>query len=101
MILYLMVAQTLALFASHLFSPKKIIASLFTILVMLIINLSVGGYSIHPSNIPDFMKLLEFVSPQKWTLPILTRDEYSDDAIANSGAMSLCRNKHVRFEFYS
>lgn len=59
------------------------------------INLSVGGYIVHPANIPDFLKWLEFASPQKWVTPIFTKDEYSDEAIANSGAMQLCRNKHV------
>lgn len=94
MVLYLMVVQTLALFSAHLL-PHKVAASLLTAVVLLVINLSVGGYLIHPANVPDFIKWLEYASPQKWVTPIFVKDEYSDDAIANSGAMQLCRNKHV------
>jgi hypothetical protein len=75
--------------------PNKIFASLLTAVLLLIVNLSVGGYVVHPANIPDFLKWLEYASPQKWVTPIFTKDEYSDEAIANSGAMQLCRNKHV------
>jgi hypothetical protein len=97
MLLYLMVIQTLALFSSHFFAPHKIFASVFTILIMLIVNLSVGGYLVHPANVPNFLQWLEYASPQKWVTPVLTKDEYSDETIANSGAMQLCRNKHVKF----
>lgn len=62
---------------------------------MLIVNLSVGGYIVHPLNVPDFMKILEFVSLQKWVTPVFTKDEYSEETIANSGATQLCRNKQV------
>lgn len=96
-----MVVQTLALLSSHLLMPNKIFASLFTAMVLLLVNLSVGGYIIHPANVPDFIKWLEYASPQKWVTPIFTKDEYSDEAIANSGAMQLCRNKHVRNFFDS
>lgn len=95
MIFYLMVIQTLTLFASHFVAPHKIIAIMLTLLVMIIVNLSVGSYFVHPSNVPDFAKWLEYASPQKWVLPVLTKDEYSDETISNSGAMQLCRNKHV------
>ncbi|CAG9807686.1 unnamed protein product [Chironomus riparius] len=96
MVLYLMVVQTIALFSSHFLMPHKVFASLLTAVVLLVINLSVGGYIVHPANIPDFVKWLEYASPQKWVTPIFTKDEYSDEAIANSGAMQLCRNKHVQ-----
>lgn len=85
----------LALFVAHFFSPHKLITSLVTVLIMIVVNLSVGGYMVHPSNVQDYVKWIEYLSPQKWLLPVLTKDEYSDDTIANSGAMQLCRNKHV------
>jgi hypothetical protein len=28
-------------------------------------------------------------------LPVLTRDEYSDETLANAGGLQLCRNKQV------
>jgi hypothetical protein len=95
MILYLMTIQTLVLFTSHILAPHKVVATLFTLLVIIIVNLAAGGYFVHPSDLPDLMKWLEFASPQKWTLPVLAKDEYSDETIQSSGAMQLCRNKHV------
>lgn len=64
---------------------------------MVLLNLSIGGYFVHPSNVPDIVKFLQYFSPQKWVLSVITKDEYSDETIANSGAMQLCRNKHVSF----
>jgi hypothetical protein len=95
MMLYLMVIQTLALFSSHLISTYKIVASVFTIFVMIVVNLSVGGYIIHPSDTPDYIKWLIYASPQKWLTPVLTKDEYSEETIASAGGLQLCRNKQV------
>lgn len=92
---YLIVIQTLALFTSHLIATHKIASSVLTIILMMTVNLSVGGYMIHPSDVPDFIKWLIYLSPQKWLLPVLTRDEYSDETIANAGGLQLCRNKQV------
>lgn len=93
--LYLIVIQTLALMSSHLIATHKIFASVFTIIVMLIVNLSVGGYVIHPGDTPDYIKWLIYVSPQKWLTPVLTKDEYSEETIASAGGLQLCRNKQV------
>lgn len=93
--MYLIVVQTLALFSSHLISTHKIVASVFTIFLMLVVNLSVGGYVVHPSDTPDYIKWLVYVSPQKWLTPVLTKDEYSEDTIASAGGLQLCRNKQV------
>lgn len=93
--LYLTVVQTLALLSSHLISTHKILASVFAVVVMLIVNLSVGGYVIHPSDTPDYIKWLIYASPQKWLTPLLTKDEYSEETIASAGGLQLCRNKQV------
>lgn len=95
MMLYLMVIQTLALFSSHLVSAHKIFASVLTVFVMMIVNLSVGGYVVHPGNTPDFIKWLAYASPQRWLTPLLTKDEYSEETIASAGGLQLCRNKQV------
>lgn len=94
--LYLIVIQTLALFSSHLIAVHKIFASLLTIFLMIVVNLSVGGYVVHPSDTPDYIKWLIYLSPQKWLTPVLTKDEYSDETIASAGGMHLCRNKQVK-----
>jgi hypothetical protein len=96
MMLYLMVVQTLALFSSHLVSAYKIVASVLTIILMIVVNLSVGGYVIHPNDTPDYIKWLIYASPQKWLTPVLTKDEYSDETIASAGGLQLCRNKQVK-----
>lgn len=90
-----MVVQTLTLLASHLLSPHKLIASIFTIIAMMIVNFSVGGYSVHPDNVPDFMEFVKYASPQKWLTPVLTIDEFSEESIANAGGMQMCRSKQV------
>ena len=94
--LYLIVVQSLAVLSSHLISTHKIFASVFTVVVMLVVNLSVGGYVIHPSDTPIYMKWLFYASPQKWLLPVLTKDEYSEETIASAGGLQLCRNKQVK-----
>lgn len=99
MMLYLVVVQTLALFSSHLVATHKIVASVVTILLMIIVNLSVGGYIVHPGDTPDYIKWLIYASPQKWLTPVLTRDEYSDETIASAGGLQLCRNKQVSKQF--
>jgi ABC-type transport system involved in multi-copper enzyme maturation permease subunit len=93
MLLYLMAIQTLALFSSHLFTTK-ISASAFTIFIFLLIT-SVGGYMIHSANVPKYMKFLEFASPYKWLLPILTENEFNSQTIASTTGQQLCRNKQV------
>jgi ABC-type multidrug transport system permease subunit len=95
MLLYLTVVHMLALFIAHLLAPHKLVTSFVTMLIMIAVSFSVGGYMVHPSNVQDFIKWMEYLSPQKWLMPVFAKDEYSDDTIANSGAMQLCRNKHV------
>lgn len=95
MALYLVVVQTLALLSSHVFSTCRIFASVFAIIVMLVVNFSVGGYVIHPSDTPDYIKWLIYASPQKWLTPVLTQEEYSEETIASAGGLQLCRNKQV------
>lgn len=95
MMLYLMVVQTLALFSSHLIAIHKIVASLVTFVLMIVVNLSVGGYVVHPGDTPDYIKWLAYLSPQKWLTPVLTKDEYSEETIASAGGLQLCRNKQV------
>jgi len=97
MLLYLMAIQTLALFATHLL-PSKISSAILTTILILALT-SVGGYSIHPSNVPYYWSWLEIVSPEKWLLPVLTADEYSLETIASTAGLHLCRNKQVSVIF--
>lgn len=97
MLLYLMAIQTVALFSSHLVTTK-ITSAVLTVLLSFTL-ISVGGYIVHPGNIPSYWSWLEIISPQKWLLPVLTSDEYSSDTIENTAKSHLCRNKQVKFGF--
>lgn len=97
MLLYLMVIQTLTLFASHLLPSSKLAATLFTILIVLFIS-SPAGYLIHNSS-TSHLSFLAIISPQKWLLPLLTKDEYSPETLASTtSAIQLCRNKQVQHQ---
>lgn len=61
---------------------------------------SASGLMVHPTNIPFYLKWLGIISPQKWLLPLLTKDEYSAETISNYGSLHLCRNKQVTCYFY-
>lgn len=93
MLLYLMAIQTVALFSSHLVTTK-ITSAVLTVLLSFAL-ISVGGYIVHPGNVPSYWSWLEIISPQKWLLPVLTLDEYSSDTIENTAKSHLCRNKQV------
>lgn len=97
MLLYLMVIQTLTLFASHLLSSSKLAATIFTALIVLIIS-SPAGYLIHNSS-ANHLSFLAIISPQKWLLPLLTKDEYSPETLASTtSGIQLCRNKQVQHQ---
>lgn len=98
MLLYLLVMQSIALFSTHICRTKTS-ASVLTILFVLIIT-SVGGYSVHLANIPNYWTWFEYISPQRWLLPVLLTDEYSAETIANTAVQHLCRNKQVIINFY-
>lgn len=88
-----MAIQTIVLFVAHLVSCS-ISGAILTTLVLLLLS-AVGGYSVHPRNIPDFLKWGEIVSPEKWILPLLTEQEYSVETIAMQTSQQMCRNKQV------
>lgn len=85
------------LFVAHLVSCG-ISGTILTTLVMLLLS-AVGGYSIHPRNVPDYLQWGEIISPEKWILPLLTEQEYSVETIAMQTSQQMCRNKQVRTFF--
>ncbi|KAH8375026.1 ATP-binding cassette sub-family G member 8 [Drosophila serrata] len=96
MLLYLTLIQTLALFCAHLL-PCKVSASIVNGLISLAVA-AVGGYLVHPQNLAKFWSWLQFVSPERWLLPVLVQDEYSAETLSNSAGLQLCRNKQVQHQ---
>lgn len=96
MLLYLMAIQSIALFTSHLMPTKTSSAVLIAIISVLIF--SVGGYTVHPGDVPNYWSWMGFLSPQKWLMPVLTADEFSAETIANTAALFQCRNKQVQHQ---
>lgn len=95
MLLYLTVLQMLTLFCTHLLMTRTA-ASIFLVLLMLAIT-GVGGYVIHIGEIPSYLWWSESMSPQRWLMPIVMADEFSQETLSNTAGQQLCRNKHVRF----
>lgn len=98
MLLYLIAIQGIAVLASHLFSTKTS-STVFTVLVLLAMTF-VGGFSIHMTQIPFYLLWIQFISPERWILPILVASEYSPETLANTVAQQKCRNKQVCFVYY-
>lgn len=97
MLLFLTVLQMLSLFCTHLLITRTA-ASILLMLFILAIT-SVGGYTIHIGEIPSYLWWSETFSPQRWLLPIIISDEFSQETLANTAGQQLCRNKHVCFSF--
>lgn len=93
MLLYLTVLQMLTLFCTH-FLMTRTGASIFLVLLMLVIT-GVGGYVIHIGEIPSYLWWSESLSPQRWLMPIVMADEFSQETLSNTAGQQLCRNKHV------
>lgn len=93
MLLYLTVIQSITQFASHTLSSKTA-SSVLTVLIVLVFT-SVGGYLIHLMQVPYYWQWMEIISPQRWLLPLLAADEYSQETLANTAGQQLCRNKQV------
>lgn len=93
MLLFLTVLQTLAHFCSHLLITK-IASSILLVLIILAIT-SVGGYVVHIGEIPSYLWWSETFSPQRWLLPVIISNEFTQETLANTAGQQLCRNKHV------
>lgn len=93
MLLYLSVLQMLTHFAAHLLMTR-IASSIFVVLSMMAMA-SVGGYMVHIGEIPQYLWWSESFSPQRWLLPVIVADEFSQETLANTAGQQLCRNKHV------
>lgn len=93
MLLYLTVLQMLTLFCTHVLMTRTA-ASIFLVLLMLAIT-GVGGYVIHIGEIPSYLWWSESLSPQRWLMPIVMADEFSQETLSNTAGQQLCRNKHV------
>ncbi|KFB36928.1 AGAP002050-PA-like protein [Anopheles sinensis] len=91
MLLYLMAIQTLVLFISHLI-PCGITASIVTTLVVLLMA-SVGGFAVHVANVPEYLRWMELLTPQKWLTPLLTESEYSLETLQSISSQRQCPNK--------
>lgn len=93
MLLYLILIQSIAIFTTHLLSTKTS-SAVFTVFIVTVIN-SVSGCTIHLSHVPYYLNWLEYISPQRWLLPILAFEEYSHETLTNIASHQLCRNKQV------
>lgn len=93
MLLFLTVLQILAHFCSHLVNTKTA-SSILMMLIILAIT-SVGGYVIHIGEIPSYLWWSETFSPQRWLLPVIVANEFTQETLANTAGQQLCRNKHV------
>lgn len=89
-----MTLQTISAFITYLTTSNNLLATSLLAIMIMILS-SVGNYMVHPQNIPNYLTWLSFISPQKWLLPLLTKDEYSELATASYGGLQLCRNKQV------
>lgn len=95
MLLYLTVLQILAQFCAHLVNTDT--AAAIWLMIILFVWSSVGGYVIHIGELPWYLwDAMEYISPQRWLLPVLIADEFSQETLANSVSQSLCRSKQVR-----
>lgn len=94
MLLYLMAIQTIVLFIAHLV-PCGITATIVTTLALLLMA-SVGGYAVHVANVPEYLRWMELITPQKWLTPLLTESEYSAETLVSITSQQQCRNKQVR-----
>lgn len=99
MLLYLTVLQILAHFCSHIVLTNTS-ASILLMLSILAIT-SVGGYVIHIGEIPYYLWWSETFSPQRWLLPVIVANEFTQETLANTAGQQLCRNKHVSFSSFS
>ncbi|XP_031632240.1 ATP-binding cassette sub-family G member 8 [Contarinia nasturtii] len=94
MLLFLTVLQILAHFCSHLVNTKMASSILLMLLIMAITT--VGGYSVHIGEIASYLWWFESFSPQRWLLPIIIYNEFTQETLANTAGQQLCRNKHVQ-----
>lgn len=91
--LFLTVLQMLTHFCSHLLITRT--ASGILLMLSILAITSVGGYVIHIGEIPSYLWWSESFSPQRWILPVIMSDEFSQETLANTAGQQLCRNKHV------
>lgn len=95
--LFLMVLQMLAHFCSHLLLTRM--GSSILLMLFIWMMTSGGGYAIHIGEIPTYLWWwTETLSPQRWLLPVILADEFSQETLANTAGQQLCRNKHVNFQ---
>lgn len=93
MLLFLTVLQMLTLFCTHLLMTRTAATILLTLFVLAIA--SVGGYVVHIGEIPSYLWWSESLSPERWLLPVIMADEFSQETLSNTAGQQLCRNKHV------
>lgn len=93
MALFLTLLQMLTLFCSHLLITRTGSTILLTLLTLAIA--SVGGYIVHIGEIPKYLWWSERLSPERWMLPVIMADEFSQETLSNTASQQLCRNKHV------
>lgn len=97
MLLFLTVLQILTYFCSHLVNTK-IASSMLLMLVVLVIT-TVGGYNVHIGEIASYLWWFESFSPQRWLMPIIIANEFTQETLANTAGQQLCRNKHVSTDY--
>ncbi|XP_037923929.1 ABC transporter G family member 4 isoform X1 [Hermetia illucens] len=94
MLLYLTVIQTLTLFSTN-FMPTKISSTVFATLASIGL-LTVGGYTVHPRDLSRYWSWSQIISPEKWLLPVLVADEFSNETLAKAASIQPCRNKQIQ-----
>lgn len=94
MMLFLTVLQMLAHFCSHLLLTRM--ASSILLMLFIWTMTAGGGYAIHIAEMPSYLHLWsERLSPQRWLLPVILADEFSQETLANTAGLQMCRNRQV------
>lgn len=96
MLVYMTALQTIALFFTHLFRCTTT-SVVWTGMLQFLLS-CVGGFVLHVRNIPEHVRWLSVLSPERWLFPVLAFDEYSLEALSSISELQLCRNKQVQHQ---
>lgn len=97
MVLYLISIQMLCRAAIFLVPMEKLAAILsgFCLLLSTLVN----GVMIQQTDLPQYVRWLEYVSPSKWALPEVLRKELSEIALKSSISKDIrCTNKQRPYQ---
>lgn len=96
MLLYLFSVQAFITTCVYLFPSTG--TTTFVASILLAVTYMVSGYPVSRKDLDEWLMYIDYVSPTRWIMSLLTAREYTVEAVTSSAKATICKNKQIQHQ---